>query len=64
MDVNSITTLISSVGFPIVACIYMAWSNEKLQKTLNELTNTLTLMNERIKDVEIAVKAHDELEEK
>ena len=64
MDVNSITTLISSVGFPIVACIYMAWSNEKLQKTLNELTNTLTLMNERIKDVEIAVKAHYEMEEK
>lgn len=64
MDVNSITTLISSVGFPIVACIYMAWSNEKLQKTLNELTNTLTLMNERIKDVEIAVKAQNEMEEK
>ena len=64
MDVNSITTLISSVGFPIVACIYMAWSNEKLQKTLNELTNTLTLMNERIKDVEIAVNAQNEMEEK
>ena len=64
MDVNSITTLISSVGFPIGACIYMAWSNEKLQKTLNELTNTLTLMNERIKDVETAVKAQNEMEEK
>ena len=64
MDVNSITSLISSVGFPIVACIYMALSNEKLQKTLNELTNTLTLMNERIKDVEIAVKAQNEMEEK
>ena len=64
MDVNSITTLVSSVGFPIVACIYMALSNEKLQKTLNELTNTLTLMNERIKDVETAVKAQNEMEEK
>ena len=64
MDINAITQLVTSVGFPIVACIYMAWSNEKLQKTLNELTNTLTLMNERIKDVEIAVKAQNEMEEK
>lgn len=56
MDVSAITQLISSVGFPIVACIYMAISNEKLQKTLQELTLTLNTMNERLKDVEDAVK--------
>ena len=53
---NEIAQLITSVGFPIAACIYMAWSNEKLQKTLNDLTTTLTLMNERLKDVETAIK--------
>lgn len=53
---NEISQLISSVGFPIAACIYMAWSNERLQKTLNDLTTTLTLMNERLKDVETAIK--------
>ena len=56
MDVSTITQLISSVGFPIVACIYMAISNEKLQKTLQDLTMTLNTMNERLKDVEYAVK--------
>lgn len=56
MDVSTITQLISSVGFPIVACIYMAISNEKLQKTLQDLTMTLSTMNERLKDVEDAVK--------
>ena len=56
MDVSTITQLISSVGFPIVACIYMAISNEKLQKTLQDLTITLNTMNERLKDVEDAVK--------
>lgn len=56
MDVSTITQLISSVGFPIVACIYMAISNEKLQKTLQDLTMTLNTMNERLKDVEDAVK--------
>ena len=55
MDINSITQLISGVGFPIAACIYMAWNNEKLQKTLSDLTSTLTLMNERLKDVETAI---------
>ena len=56
MDIQSISQLIGSVGFPIVACIVMFYQNSKLQQTLSELSNTLTQMNERLSDVESAVK--------
>ena len=29
MDVSALTSLISSVGFPIVCCIYLIYSNNK-----------------------------------
>lgn len=29
MDVSTITSLISSVGFPIACCIYLIYSNNK-----------------------------------
>lgn len=29
MDVSAITSLISSVGFPIACCIYLIYSNNK-----------------------------------
>ena len=29
MDINTITALISSVGFPIACCIYLIYSNNK-----------------------------------
>lgn len=29
MDLSGITTLISSVGFPIACCIYLIYSNQK-----------------------------------
>ena len=29
MDINTVTTLISSVGFPIACCIYLIYSNNK-----------------------------------
>ena len=32
MDVTTITTLIGSLGFPIVACIYMAYINNEQNK--------------------------------
>lgn len=45
IDINEITQIIGSVGFPIVACIFMGWLYVKLVETLQELTlaiNTLT----------------------
>lgn len=29
MDMSAITTLISSVGFPIACCVYLIYSNQK-----------------------------------
>ena len=56
MDIQAISQLIGSVGFPIAACVVMFYQNSKLQQTLAELGNTLTQMNERLSDVESAVK--------
>ena len=52
MDINGITTLVGSLGFPIAACCVMFYQNSKLQETLNELSKTLTSMNERLTDIE------------
>ena len=41
MDVAAISQLISTLGFPIIACCYMAYSNEKLRKTLDENTKAI-----------------------
>lgn len=45
MTINEVTTLISGLGFPIVACIYMYKLNVKyisqLTETMNELKETI-----------------------
>lgn len=56
MNVADIAQLISSVGFPIAACCVMFWQNDKLQKTLNEISSTMILMNERIQKIENKVE--------
>ena len=38
MELETIVSLIGSLGFPIVACVYLAHFNNK---TLNELKDTL-----------------------
>lgn len=56
MDANSISALIGSVGFPIAACIYMAWlhhtsqeerieSEQRYSNERNAMTEALTKMN-------------------
>lgn len=52
MDINGITTIVGSLGFPIAACCVMFYQNSKLQETLNDLSKTLTSMNERLTDIE------------
>ena len=52
MDVNTITQLISGVGFPIACCIVLFKQNGDLQHTLTEISNPLQLLSERIKHLE------------
>ena len=42
MDAQTLTSLISSLGFPIVACVYLAISNEKLRSTIDGLKDILS----------------------
>lgn len=44
MDLNSMTTLIGSLGFPIFACCVMFIQNQNLQKTLGEISLTMQKM--------------------
>ena len=41
MDTNTITALVSSVGFPIVACIGVAWYVVKMQAQNNQAIQTM-----------------------
>ena len=57
-----VVQLINSVGFPIVACIYMAKCNKELQATINNLTVTLASINERIGNIEDQVLTKKEVD--
>ena len=52
LNVNELTQLINSVGFPIVCCGVLFWNNYKLTSTITELTSTLKLIDERIEKLE------------
>lgn len=42
MDISTITTTISTVGFPIVMCLLMAWYFTKRDETMTAALNDLT----------------------
>ena len=42
MDMNSVVTLVGSVGFPIVACCAMAWF---IATTFNDFNDLMTRNN-------------------
>lgn len=59
MDITNVTTLIGSLGFPIVACIYMAYINNEQNKrheteshemasVINELKIAITTLTEKL----------------
>ena len=59
MDISGITTLISSVGFPIACCIYLIYSNnktsqqhteevEKLRQTVENNTKVMIKLCDRL----------------
>ena len=52
MEYEAIVSLIGSVGFPIVACIWLFKIMQDFQKTLSEISATLQVMNDRIGDLE------------
>lgn len=52
MDATQVTTLISSVGFPIVACLYLIWNHSKEKDKDNE---TIEAMRKTIENNTIAI---------
>ena len=62
MDINTISTIIGSLGFPIVACIYMAYVNanqtdahkeemSKITEAVNELKVAITSLVDKLNNV-------------
>lgn len=49
---NEWANLISNVGFPIVACIFMYKQQQELNKTIMELSTTLKGIDTRLEQLE------------
>lgn len=49
---NELSTFISNVGFPIVACVFMYVQQKDLNKTIMELSSTLKGIDARLDSIE------------
>lgn len=58
MDVNSIVSVIGSVGFPIVACVAMAWFYATQFKDFQSMVNKNNLLTEEL--VNLLKEEYDE----
>lgn len=50
MEIETITSVIGSLGFPIVACCFMGWYCVKLNDTLQELSLTIKELTTKFDD--------------
>lgn len=58
MDITEISQIVSTVGFPIAACVVMFYQNGKLQQTLTDFVATLQKMNDRMDSIEDKLEAN------
>lgn len=52
MDVGTITNIIGTLGFPIAACIYMAYVNAKQTEAHKE---EMSKMTEAVNELKVAI---------
>lgn len=54
MDMSEVTTFITTVGFPIAACVALFWQNTKMNQTIQNNTEAIleltTIIKERLGD--------------
>ena len=52
MDINGLVELINSVGFPIIACVFMYMQVQKLNNIILELSTTLKAIDNIIDNIQ------------
>ena len=57
---NELVQLIQNVGFPIVACIYMAKQNQEITKSVAKLNETLVAIDKRLEYMEKEIDKHEQ----